>query len=619
MRRPDLKPQLDALPAKPGVYRFLAVDEEVLYVGKAVDLRSRVRSYFHDSACHSPKTERLIERTAAIDWIVTPSELEALLLEMNLIKAHRPHFNVVLKDDKRYPYIKVTWSDSFPKVLATRRIEEDGSRYFGPYVSAGAMHDTLHSLRRVFPYRDCDRTIHGQDRRPCLYYHLGLCLGPCIGAVSEEGYRAMIADLCRFLQGHSRKIVAQMRQQMERHATALEFEQAAKLRDRLAAIDKVIARQRVIAPTLVDRDVIALARDDGSAIAEVLFVRGGRLLGREHFRLAGAEESSDRDVLASFLTQFYDEATPIPGEIVVPESPAEAETIERWLASRRGTRVRITVPRRGAKRDMLRVAMENATEALRALKAAYGLEHAGRAVVALTELRDLLGLPQLPQRIECYDISNLQGSDTVGAMVVFERGQPCRADYRHFRVRSAPPGDDYAAMAEVLERRFQRLVHHREALAEASCASGIPGSFDKAPDLVVLDGGKGQLAVARRVLQPLGLDEIPLLALAKRNENLYRPGEPGPIVLARDSDALQLVQRLRDEAHRFAIAYHRKLRGQGSLRSSLDAIPGIGPRRRRALLAHFGSLERIRGASVEELASVPGMNRRIAEQLKAAL
>ncbi len=619
MRRPDLKLQLDALPARPGVYRFLAGDEEVLYVGKAVDLRSRVRSYFHDSARHTPKTQRLIEQTTSIDWIVTPSELEALLLEMNLIKAHRPRFNVVLKDDKRYPYIKVTWSHAFPKVMATRRVVDDGSRYFGPYTSAMAMHDTLHSLRRIFPYLDCDRTITGQDRRPCLYYHLSLCLAPCIGAVDERQYRAMIVELCHFLQGGSREIVAQMRRQMELHAERLEFEQAAKLRDRLAAIDKVIARQRVIAPRAVDRDVIALARDGGGAVAEVLFVRDGQLLGREHFRLAGTDEATDGEVLASFITQFYDEATPIPGEIVLPEGPAQAPLVERWLATRRGSRVRLTVPRRGAKRQLLEVAALNAVEALRAFKASYGLEEGDRSLAALAELQNVLGLAQAPQRIECYDISNLQGSDTVGAMVVFQVGQPCKADYRHFRVRAALPGDDYAAMKEVLLRRFQRLLRHREACGESGGAVSVPGSFDKAPDLVVLDGGKGQLGVARQVLQQLGLDEIPIVALAKRHEELYRPDEPGPVVLARDSDALQLIQRIRDEAHRFAIAYHRKIRGQGSLRSSLDAVPGIGPRRRRALLAHFGSLERIRGASIEELASVPGMNLSIARLLKATL
>ncbi len=618
MKRPDLKAQLDALPAKPGVYQFLAADEEVLYVGKAVNLRNRVRSYFHRSAQHIPKTRHLLERTAVLDWIVTRSDLEALLLEMNLIKAHRPHYNVVLKDDKRYPYIKVTWGDPFPKVVATRRLLRDGSRYFGPYTSAAAMYETLHTLRKAFPYLDCNRSVSGTDEQACLYHDLGLCLAPCTGAANKAQYRAMIDGLCRFLKGDTKPLLSALRDEMHSHVEKLEFERAARVRDRLAAIEQVVERQRIIAPSLADQDVIALARDDGSAVIQVFFVRNGKLIGREYFQLEGAQDEPNREVLASFIKQFYDEAATVPGEIMVPEHVDESEIIEHWLADKRGTRVKIAVPKRGRKRELVQVAIENAAETLRALRAAHVVETRSEvAAQALSELQEALDLPRPPRRIEGYDISTLQGTHTVGSMVVFEDGAPKKADYRHFRVRGPVGGDDFASLEEVLTRRFQRLARHR--VAGPGEGDGAPSAFEETPDLVLVDGGKGQLGVALGVLQSLGLDDVPLAALAKRHEDLFRPGEGAPVRLPRESQGMFLVQRLRDEAHRFAIAYNRRLRRKAGLRSTLDAIPGIGPKRRRALLTHFSSLDCIRSASVDELAALPSMTRRAAEQVKAYL
>ncbi len=622
MLRPELAPQLKALPAKPGVYQYYNADGDVIYVGKAVNLRNRVRSYFHKSGAGDPKTLRLVAAIDRLEWIVTGSELEALLLEMNLIKQHRPRYNVVLKDDKRYPYIKVTWSDPFPTVYATRKVAQDGARYFGPYTSAGAMHDTLHTLRKVFPYLDCNRAITGADPRACLYHDIGLCLAPCIGAVDKAGYRAMIERLCRFLEGDTASVVERLRVEMQAHAERLAFEEAARLRDRMASIEQIVERQRIIAPTLADQDVMAVAREDGSAVAQVFFVRNGKLIGRETFQLAGTDGEPDGAVLASFLKQFYDETALVPGEIVLPEQIVESEIIERWLSDKRGTRVRLTVPRRGRKRELVQVAVDNAAETLRALQAAHAVEtRADTAAHALAELEAALGLPRSPRRIECYDISNLQGTHIVGSMVVFEDAAPVKADYRHFKMRDVPGQDDFASMAEMLTRRFQRLARFRAEGQADDRATGDaePSAFEKTPDLVLVDGGKGQLNVAAKVLQAFGLDDIPLASLAKRFEEVFRPGRPEPVRLPADSQALYLVQRARDEAHRFAVSYNRKLRNTAGLRSSLDDIPGVGPKRRRALLVHFGSLDRIRAASIDDLAAVPGMTRRTAEQIKAYL
>jgi excinuclease ABC subunit C len=624
--RPDLEPKLKSLPAKPGVYQYFNAAGEIIYIGKANNLRSRVRSYFHASSNYDPKTHRLVANIADIEWIVTGSELEALLLEMNLIKEHRPHYNILLKDDKRYPFIKVTWQEDFPKVESTRRILKDGARYFGPYTSSGAMRETLGTLRKVFPFLDCNRVIDGQDERACLYYDIGLCLGPCIGAVDRAGYRSMIDKLCHFLEGDTAEVLAGIETRMLEHAERMEFEQAARMRDRMDAIRQVVERQRIIAPTLSDQDVVAVAREDGAALAQVFFVRNGKLIGREYFQLDGAEDASESTLLTEFIKQFYDESGKVPGEIVVPEHLVESEIIERWLAEKRGTRVRIKVPQRGRKRDLVEVAISNAAETLRALQMAHTVETRDDvASEAVSGLQAALDLPRPPARIECYDISTLQGTHTVGSMVVFQDAVPAKADYRHFRIKTVQGQDDFASMAEVLKRRFGRLARYRAA-GELSPEEGAsepgasePSAFERTPDLILVDGGKGQLGYALKVLQQLGLDDIPLASLAKREEELFLPGQKTAVRLPRDSQALYMVQRARDEAHRFAIGYNRKLRRNAGLRSSLDTVPGIGPKRRKALLAQFGSVDGIRNASIDELAGVSGMTRRAAEQLKAYL
>jgi len=629
MKRSELGEQLQVLPSRPGVYLFKDANDKIIYVGKAINLRNRVRSYFHASAAHSPKTQRLVASTQEVEWIVTESELEALILECNLIKRHRPRFNVRFKDDKRYPYIKVTWGEDFPKVLIVRSMERDGARYFGPFTASWAVHETLHTLRKVFPYLTCDRVITGRDERACLYWDIGLCLAPCIGAVSRSEYRAMIEQLCRFLEGKSDELVSELKQQMHQAAEALEFERAARVRDQLQAMERLLERQKVVTTALADQDVIAFARDDGQACVQVFFIRRGKLVGREYFVLEGAEGEEAAEIMTAFVKQFYDEAAYVPPEILLQSQVDEALVIESWLQDKRGDKVVLRVPRRGHKRDLVQMAADNAAETLAALRAQWQIDQ-NKQVVALTELQEVLGLAEAPTRIEGYDISTIQGTSSVGSMVVFVKGVPRKSDYRKFRIRTVEGADDYASLQEVLRRRFTRLVEASRGEVEVRgkgaglAAAGKTDPFTLTPDLVLIDGGKGQLHAAREVMQELGLDHIPTVALAKASargeqEELFRPGQPGPVVLSRHSPAFYLIQRIRDEAHRFAVGYHRTMRERRGLASTLEEVPGIGPRRRQALLKVFGSLEGIRAASVEELAAVPGMNRKAAEQVKAHL
>jgi excinuclease ABC subunit C len=612
-----LQEKLDALPTKPGVYLMKDIAEHVLYVGKAVNLRARVRSYFHASAGYSPKLQRLVASIADIDFIVTASELEALILESNLIKRHKPKYNIRLKDDKRYPYIKVTWQESFPRVLIVRRMERDGARYFGPFTAAWAVQQTLHTLRRVFPYLTCNRTITGQDERACLYLDIGLCLGPCIGTASNEEYRAMIGGLCRFLEGRSDEIVADLETRMQAAAEQWNYEQATLYRDQLAAIQRVIERQKIVSTAMADQDVIAFARANGDACVQVFFIRHGRLIGREYFVLDGAAGEADPEIVASFVKQFYDEAAYVPPEILLPQEIDEALVIEEWLRSRRGNKVVLRVPQRGQKRDLVNMAAENAAETLKHLRAQWLVDE-GKQAKALTELQEHLGLEAPPNRIECYDISTIQGSATTGAMVVFVKGVPRTSDYRRFRIRTVEGTDDYASMREMLRRRFRRVTEPDLELSQTP--GGKRSSWDLLPDLLVVDGGRGQLNVALEVLDEYGLrDQVSPVGLAKQEEEIILPDRAEPVRLPRTSEGLYLMQRVRDEAHRFAVTYHRQVRGRQTIISQLDDVPGIGPRRRSALLRHFGSLEAIRAASVEELTAVPGMTREAAEQVKASL
>jgi excinuclease ABC subunit C len=590
---------------------------DVIYVGKAINLRSRVRSYFQEHADLDRKTGKLVAQVADLEWIVVGSELEALILEMNLIKKHRPRFNVRLKDDKRYPYIKVHLASPFPKVTVTRQMIRDGSRYFGPYTSVWAVHQTLDLLRRIFPYLTCDREITGHDARPCLYYDIKLCSGPCIGAIDQAGYAQLINDLCAFLDGKTDSIVKRLQQEMAEAAEGLNFEKAAQLRDQLQSIERVVEKQKVITSEEGNSDVLAIARADNEACIQVFFIRNGRLMGREYFVMEGTEETSDDEVMGAFIKQFYTEAAVIPDRVLLPNEVEEAQIIRQWLNARRGgSKVEFKVPRRGTSRDLVAMATENAVETLQALRTQWEADKS-KQTQALMEIQQALGLPEPPNRIECYDISNTQGTASVGSMVVFEQGTPSRGLYRHFNIKSVVGPDDFASMEEVLTRRFKRW----QAAQEKQQVGAKPDpSFAKLPDLLIVDGGKGQLGRAVNVLEQFDLgDKVPLVGLAKQQEELFQPGRRDSIILPRHSQGLYLLQRIRDEAHRFAITAHRKARGKGGVASRLDAIPGVGPVRRKSLLEKFGDIDGIRQASLEDLLAVKGITEEIARALQSGL
>jgi excinuclease ABC subunit C len=608
---------LDTLPAKPGCYIMKNAAGEIIYVGKAISLKNRVRSYFHNNPDMDHKTRQLVRQIVDLEWIVVGSELEALILEMNLIKKHRPRFNIRLKDDKRYPYIKVSWGVPFPKVTVTRQMVEDGSRYYGPYTSVWAVHQTLDVLRRIFPYLTCDRIITGKDPRPCLYYDIKLCSGPCIGAITQADYRQLIDDLGHFLEGHTGPIVARLQAEMNQAAEDLRFEKAASLRDQIQSIDRVVEKQKVISSDQVDSDVIAMARSDGEACVQIFFIRAGKMIGREYFILEGTEEEADGEVISEFIKQFYSEAATVPPKVLLPNEIEEANIIKQWLKTRRdGQKVELTVPHRGKPQELVQMATENASETLRALRTQWQAD-TNKQTEALAELQQAFQLASPPNRIECYDISNTQGTASVGSMVVFEQGVPNKSQYRRFNIQSVQGPDDFASMQEVLTRRFRRW--------KASQETDVPGSkpdpsFALLPDLLIVDGGKGQLGRAVTVLEEFQLtDKIPVAGLAKQEEELFLPGYNESLVLPRHSQGLYLLQRIRDEAHRFAITAHRKQRTKQGLASRLESIPGIGPGRRKLLLEKFSSIERIKQAPIEELTSLKGITTELAQAIKTQL
>lgn len=608
---------LATLPEKPGCYIMKNAAGEVIYVGKAVVLKNRVRSYFQERGQQDRKVRKLSQQIADLEWIVVGSELEALILEMNLIKKYRPRFNVRLKDDKRYPYIKVSMSDPFPKVTVTRQMLKDGSRYFGPYTSVWAVHQTLDVLRKIFPYLTCDREITGKDARPCLYYDIKLCTGPCIGAIDQAGYRQMIEDFCSFLDGHTEPVVNRLRTEMAEASEKLRFEKAATIRDQLLAIDRVVEKQKVITDDQSDSDVLAMARSDGEACVQIFFIRNGKLLGREYFVLEGTDETTDGEVISEFMKQFYSEAALIPQQVLLPNEIEEAQIINQWLNTRRGgQKVELLVPKSGTPQDLVQMATENAVETMQSLRAQWNADK-NKQTEALAELQQALGLPDPLNRIECYDISNTQGTASVGSMVVFEQGVPSKNLYRHFNIKTVCGPDDFASMEEVLTRRFKRWQASQE---QSGPGTKQDPSFSFLPDLLIVDGGKGQLGRAVRVLEDAGLmGRVPVVGLAKQQEELFRPGIEESLMLPRHSQALYLVERIRDEAHRFAITAHRKARGKIGVASRLDAIPGIGPKRRKALLEKFGSIEAIRAASVEDLMRVSGITEEIALAVQSGL
>ncbi|MDY0019154.1 MAG: excinuclease ABC subunit UvrC [Anaerolineae bacterium] len=608
-----IEQKLATLPTRPGVYLMHNVKDQIIYVGKAINLANRVRSYFHASSQENPKTRRLVSEIVDLEWIITDSEVEALILEANLIKKYRPRFNVRLKDDKRYPYLKVTHED-FPKVLITRQMEQDGSRYFGPYTSTGALRETLDLLRRLFPYRTCDREITGHDRRACLYHDLQLCTAPCIGAVDRAEYNATILQLVAFMEGETEAVMTGIKRQIEEAADQLRFERAGQLRDRYQALQQVMEKQKIVTTAALNQDIIALARDEGNACVEIFFVRNGKLLGREYFVLEGTADTDDQETLTAFMQQFYTTASMIPGEILLPAQIAEAAVLEEWLRNKRGDIVYLKVPHEGPSKELLGMAATNATETLRTLKEQWAMDK-HRSEIALNELQEALALPRPPVRMECYDISTTQGVEVVGSMVVFEHGVPHKSDYRRFKVRTVEGQDDFASMKEVLTRRFERW--RRVTNGELKGVRGTQG-WAKLPDLLVVDGGKGQLGMAVEVLEQFNLqDQVPVIGLAKRHEEIFIPKRSASILLEPTAPSILLLRRIRDEAHRFAITYHRQRRMQRGLASQIDAIPGIGPVKRRALLKHFGSIDAIRQADEAALAQVSGISKTLAAEIRA--
>ena len=620
MLRPEFEDKLNALPTKPGVYLYKNADGKIIYVGKAVNLRARVRSYFRDSAQHTPKTRRLVADMADLDFIIAQSELEALLLENTLIKKHQPRYNVQLKDDKRYPYIRVHWQEPFPRVTTTRHVVNDGSRYFGPYTIASAAYQTLDLLRKIFPYRTCTRDITGHDERACLYYHIDRCSAPCIGAIDKEAYRATINSLCEFLSGRTAEVEADLRRQMETAAENLDFEKAALIRDQLQSMSYLVQKQAVMSPNLKDHDVIAFCQQDGDACVQIFFIRSGRLIGREYFLLDGATDEDNQAIISSFIKQFYDTVSQVPPEILLPQEVDEVKIIRDWLRSKRGADVLIKVPRRGRKRELVQMAENNACETLTHLRTQWETDES-KQTEALAELQQHLNLSGPPLRIECYDISTLQGTNTVGSMVVFAKGTPRKSDYRRFKIQAVAGQDDFASMQEVLRRRFKRMQDGEYRLQEEPGGKKeTESAWNLVPDLIIIDGGKGQLNAALEVLEEFDLRHaVPIIGLAKREEEVFLPDQAEPVCLPANSQGLFLLQRIRDEAHRFAITYHKKIRTRRGLASQLEQVPGIGPQRRKVLLKAFGSLDAIRKASVEEIAAVQGIPRDVAEQIKVVL
>ncbi|MDQ2807498.1 MAG: excinuclease ABC subunit UvrC [Chloroflexota bacterium] len=767
-RHSRFKQRLDTLPTTPGVYIMHDKTGAIIYVGKAVNLRNRVRSYFGSLSGAAPKVGRMVSHIEDFEYILTDTELEALILENQLIKKHKPHYNVRLKDDKTYPYIRVTVQEVWPRVMYTRRLVEDGSRYFGPFANAGAVQTTLDLLNRLFPYRTCDLTIDGKMPRPCLQYYMHRCLAPCAGLADRTDYSKAISDVVLFLEGKQATIVRDLTKRMEAAAENLEFERAAYLRDQIRAIEKTTESQKVFSTAATDEDVIAFARNDGDACVQVFFIRQGKLLGSERYVLENTGDAEPGEVMGSFISQFYEDSTDIPPNLLLQHDADETAILEAWLRQKRGDKVQLSVPRRGEKHDLVELVARNATECVEQMRQRW-LSDEQKAVAALGDLQNALTLEAWPQRIECYDISHSQGTNTVASMVVFEHGIPAKKEYRRFEIKTAT-NNDFLSMQEVLRRRFRRagleraaqvaaqptpsdvtlapsLAALQEAAAERASDlsptpspmkggelddlradlspdpsptkggevddlradlspdpsptkggevggyatdvlneygnetsdTATPPSFvgkgvgglgpsrasdnprkeplpmfystvgglgpsrasDNAaaatanaatsngvanwsgwavlPDLIIIDGGKGQLSAAVEVMAEVKLAQIPIIGLAKQQEEVFKPSQSIGLLLPRESEGLHLLQRIRDEAHRFAIGYHRKLRSKRAFKGKLDEIPGIGPRRKTELLKHFGSLKKMREATIEELAAVPGMDRRAAQKLKDLL
>jgi excinuclease ABC subunit C len=615
-----VRPPTGTIPDTPGSYQFKDRDGRVIYVGKAKSLRSRLSNYFVDARSLPPRTAQMVASAESVEWIEVRNEVEALMLEYSLIKQHLPRFNVRLRDDKSYPFLAITLDDEWPRAMVMRGQKRKGVRYFGPYGHAYAIRETLDLLLRTFPIRTCSDNKfqrHHRQGRPCLLFHIEKCSGPCVGEVPDVDYAELVSELIRFLEGDTAPVVRRLEAQMKEASGRLEFELAARLRDRLASVRKAIEKQAMVTEKAEDLDVIGLAEDELEAAVQVFYVRRGRVVGRKGFVVDKVEDLSRAQLVARIFEQMYAEsALDLPREVLVPDLPEDVSFYEEWLAMLRGSRVSVRIPQRGDKRALQEMVTRNAGEEFVRHRLCRSADHNARAR-ALTALQDELGLPEAPLRIECFDMSHIQGSDYVGSMVVAEDGLPKKSEYRRFKVKTVEGNDDYAAMEEVLTRRFTALLAERERGIfgdTESGQSGRPRKFSYPPQLLLVDGGKGQLAVALRVLEDLGLeDEVPVASLAKQFEEVYLPGRADPVRIPRQSEALYLLQRIRDEAHRFAITYHRQLRGKRMTHSVLDDIPGLGPTRKKRLLKEMGGVTAVKAASFETLAALPWLPDAVAQ------
>ena len=605
----NIQEELNKLPGKPGVYLMHDEKDAIIYVGKAISLKNRVRQYFQSSRNKGAKIEQMVTHISRFEYIVTDSELEALVLECNLIKEHRPKYNTMLMDDKTYPFIKVTVNEPFPRVMMARRMKKDKAKYFGPYTSAGAVKDTIELIRKLYHIRSCNRSLPKDigKERPCLNYHIHQCYAPCQGYISREEYRKSIDEVVRFLNGNYDPILKELEEKMLDASENLEFEKAIEYRELLASVQKIAQKQKITDTAGDDRDIIAMASEGEDAVVQVFFIRGGRLIGRDHFYLKIAENDTKSEILSSFIKQFYAGTPYIPAELMLPEEIEDQEIIEEWLTTRREHKVRLRIPKKGTKEKLVELAQKNAQMVLKNDKERLKREE-GRTIGAVKELEKILGLAGII-RMEAYDISNTNGFDSVGSMVVYEHGKPKRNDYRKFKIKSVQGPDDYASMNEVLTRRFEHGLRERQDESET-------GGFQAFPDLIMMDGGRGQVNIALEVLEKLNL-HIPVCGMVKddnhRTRGLYFNNVELPI--DRNSECFRLITRIQDEAHRFAITFHRQLRSKGQVHSILDDIPGVGPARRKDLMRSFENIEAIRNATVDDLKELPSMNEKSAQEV----
>lgn len=611
----NIEEELKKLPSLPGVYIMHDKHDTIIYVGKAISLKNRVRQYFQKSRNLGIKKEQMVEQIERFEYIVTDSELEALVLESNLIKEHKPKYNTMLKDDKNYPFIKVTVGEAFPRIMTARTMKKDKSKYFGPYTNAGAVKDVIELTRKLYHLHTCSRVLPRDTgkERPCLYYHIKQCDGPCQGYISQEAYRAQVDSLLDFLSGNHKKILKELEEKMYQASEEMKFEDAAQYRDLIQSVQRIGEKQKITDHPGEDKDIIAMAEEGQDAVVQVFFVRDGKLIGRDHFYMKTAPGDSRAMILSSFLKQFYAGTPFIPREIMIQEEIEEQDLIAKWLEKRKGKKVRILVPKKGTKEKLVEMAYQNAKLVLRQDKERIKREE-GRTIGAVKEIAELLGLQDI-QRIEAFDISNISGFQSVGSMIVYEKGKPKRSDYRKFKIKWVKGPNDYASMEEVLTRRFVHGMNEQEERRNQELEQEF-GSFTRFPDLIMMDGGRGQVNIALAVLEKLNL-QIPVCGMVKddkhRTRGLYFRNQEIPI--KRDSEGFKLITRIQDEAHRFAIEYHRSLRSKGQVHSVLDDIPGIGPARRKALMKQFKGLEAIKEASIEELAQVESMNEKAAAQV----